>query len=319
MCCLSRETDVVAAIPKRAQAVLKRTRGYIDDASGALAFRRFCTPAHSGYRTVDHDLLIERSRFHLRDAHPVSVATQEANLQAYVFEPEASEWAASVLMVHGWTGEASFMSAFAEHFRRRGFRVVLFDFPAHGKSAGRHTNLIACAHATREIAEALGPIHFVVAHSLGGHAALLAGGGGPPMPRVYPFRAFVLVSMPNKFADVTRAFGERLRLRPAAQRNYERRLEQLAHRSIAEFTGANLLAATGRPALLLHARDDTEIPIANAEQIAAQGLPAELVGFDGLGHRKILYAPPVVRCASTYLLRHQQLLSAQSSRHSPCI
>jgi pimeloyl-ACP methyl ester carboxylesterase len=191
---------------------------------------------------------------------------------------------------------------------------VLFDFPAHGRSAGRHTNLIACAHATREIAEELGPIHFVIAHSLGGHAALLAGGGGPPMPRAYPFQAYVLVSMPNKFADVTRAFGERLRLRPAAQRNYKHRLEQLAHRSIAEFTGANLLAVTRRPALLLHARDDTEIPFADAEQIAAQGLPAELVGFDGLGHRKILYAPPVVRCASAYLLRQQKLLcSLQSS------
>jgi pimeloyl-ACP methyl ester carboxylesterase len=297
----------------------------MDDASGTLAgaraYRRFCTPAVSGYRTADHDLLIERSRFHLRDAHPVSVATQEGDLQAYVFEPEGPGFATSVLMVHGWTGEASFMSAFAGHFRRRGFRVVLFDFPAHGKSAGRHTNLIACAHATREIAEALGPVHFVVAHSLGGHAALLAGGGGPPMPRAYPFRAFVLVSMPDKFADVTRAFGDRLRLHPAAQRNYERRLEQLAHRSIAEFTGAKLLAATGRPALLLHARDDAEIPFANAEQIAAQGGPAELVGFDGLGHRKILYAPPVVRCASNYLLRYQQLLSAPQSsaqtRYSP--
>jgi pimeloyl-ACP methyl ester carboxylesterase len=210
--------------------------------------------------------LIERSRFHLRDAQ----ALKDGNLRTYVFEPEGPERGASVLMVHGWTGEASFMSAFAEQFRRCGFRVVLFDFPAHGRSAGRHTNLIACAHAVREIAEVLGPIHFVVAHSLGGLVALLAPGGGPPMPHAYPFRAFVLVSMPNKFADVTRAFGARLRLRPAAQRSYERRLELLAHRSIAEFTGANLLAAMGRPALLLHARDDTEISFANAEQIAAQ-------------------------------------------------
>jgi pimeloyl-ACP methyl ester carboxylesterase len=307
----------VAALPKRAEVVLERARRYLDDASGALggalAYRRFCTPALSGYRTADHALLIERSRFHLRDAHPVPIATKQGSLQAYVCEPEGSEPVASALMVHGWTGEASFMSAFAEQLRRRGFRVVLFDFPAHGRSAGRRTNLIACAHAVREIAEALGPIHFVVAHSLGGHAALLAGGGGPPMPRAYPFQAFVLVSMPNKFADVTRAFGERLGLRPAAQRSYERRLERLAHRSIAEFTGAKLLAATGRPALLLHARDDMEIPFANAEEIAGQALPLELVSFEGLGHRKILYAPPVVRYASTYLMRQQQLISASPS------
>ena len=39
----------------------------------------------------------------------------------------------------------------------------------------------------------------------------------------------------------------------------------------------------------------------------------ELVGFEGLGHRKILYAPPVVRCASTYLMRQQQLISLSPS------
>jgi hypothetical protein len=63
----------------------------------------------------------------------------------------------------------------------------------------------------------------------------------------------------------------------------------------------------------LHARDDTEIPFSNAQQMAGQGLPAELIGFDGLGHRKILYAPPVVRCASAYLLRQQQILSFSRS------
>lgn len=306
----------MATIRRRAQLTLACARRCADNVLGelwgSLAYRRFCTPAHSGYRSSDHALLIERSRFHLRDARPVRVATKLGKLQAYVFEPAgAAHQVTNVLMVHGWTGEASFMSAFAEHFRRRGFRVVLFDFPAHGRSTGKRTNLIQCAHAVREIAQALGPIDFVVAHSLGGLAALLAGGGGPPMPCAYPFMAFVLVSMPNEFAAVTRAFGEQQRLSPAAQRSYERRLERIAHRSIAEFTGANLLAATTRPALLLHARDDAEVPFANAEEIVARGLPAELVGFEGLGHRKILYAPPVVRCASTYLLRQQPLSSSR--------
>jgi hypothetical protein len=54
--------------------------------------------------------------------------------------------------------------------------------------------------------------------------------------------------------------------------------ERLAHRSIAEFTGAKPLATTARPALLLHARDDAEVPFSNAEEIVARGLPAELVG-----------------------------------------
>ncbi len=57
-------------------------------------------------------------------------------LQAYVFEPDGREAiAASVLIAHGWTSEASFMAVFAEQLRRAGFRVVAFDQPAHGRSA----------------------------------------------------------------------------------------------------------------------------------------------------------------------------------------
>jgi pimeloyl-ACP methyl ester carboxylesterase len=132
-------------------------------------------------------------------------------------------------------------------------------------------------------------------------ATLLVGEGAPPMARAYPFERYVLVSAPNRFTEVAREFGEGLGLSRAAQRAYERHLGRLAHRSLADFTGAKLLAATGRPALLLHSRDDREVLYRNAEEIGAACAGAELVPFDGLGHRAILYAPPVIRAAVAYL------------------
>jgi pimeloyl-ACP methyl ester carboxylesterase len=291
----------------RMTTVLRSLARYFPGVWGSVAYYRFCSPHLSGHRSPDHDVLVERARFHLRQAAPVRLATDQGDIQAYVFEPEGAKATPSVLLVHGWTAEAAFMSAFAEHLRRRGFRSVLFDGPAHGNSAGKRTSLIAYAHTVREVAEALGPIHFVVAHSLGGLAALLAGGGGAPMPRPYPFAGFVLVAMPNRFAEVTKKFGGQLGLSAAAQRVYEHRLERLAHRRIEDFTGANLLAETGRPALLLHCRDDTEVPLTNAAEIASSYPAAQLQEFDGLGHRKILYAPPAIRTATTFLSRQAAL------------
>jgi pimeloyl-ACP methyl ester carboxylesterase len=270
---------------------------------GDYAFRRFCTPHLSRYRQPDHDVLVQRARHHLRQAATPRVATGDGGrLQAYVLEPDGPP-IASVLFVHGWTGEAAFMAAFAEQFRRRGFRSVLFDLPAHGRSAGQRTSLIACAHAVREVAEALGPLRFAVAHSLGGLAALLAGGGSAPMPRAYPFQSYVLVAVPNRFALVTDTFSAELGLSPAARRVYERHLERIAHRKIAEFTAARLLQDTGRSALLLHARDDAEVPYGDAQDIASSSTQADLQLFDDLGHNKILYASPVVRAAVDYLRR----------------
>lgn len=275
----------------------------LSEAWGAYAFRRFGTPSLSAYRTADHEQLVERARFHLRRATPISLTADGTEVQAYEFLPDAgTEIRASVLMVHGWTGEASFMCAFAEHFRRRGFRVVLADMPAHGQSAGKRTTLIACARAVRDVADALGPFQFAVAHSVGGLAALLVGEGGPPLYTSYPFAAYVLVSVPHRFADVTARFGAELGLSTAAQESFERRLEQLAERRIAGFTGADLLAGTGRPALILHSRDDDAIPFADAQEIAALCSTARLQAVDGLGHRNILLATPVVRQAADFLL-----------------
>jgi pimeloyl-ACP methyl ester carboxylesterase len=290
------------------ETVLRQLGIVLPSVRGLAAYRHFCTPHLSTHRSADHDSLVERARFHLREATPRRLATSQGNLQAYIFEPQSETAAASALMVHGWTGEAAFMSAFADHLLRHNFRVVLFDLPAHGKSEGRMTSLIACAHAVREVAEALGPLPFVVGHSLGAMAALLAAEGGPPMPRPCPFAALVLVAMPNRFSEVTRRFGAEQGLSPAAQRVYEHRLERLAHRRIADFTGTNLIAGAGTPVMLLHARDDAEVPFADAQEIVAACPGAELQSFDGLGHRKILYAPPAVRAATAYLSRQRQAL-----------
>ena len=271
--------------------------------AGDLAFRRFCTPKLSERRSPDHAILTERARFHLRNAKWVRVATAVGEMQAYILEPDSKPRGETVLVVHGWTSESSFMTVFAEPIRRAGFRVVLFDQPAHGKSEGERASLIDCARALLQVAEALGPARFVVAHSMGCLAALLAGEGAPPMPRAIPFERYVLVSSPNQFSAVTREFGEGLGLSAAAQKVYERRLERIAHRTIESFSGSKLLAATGRPALIIHAKDDDEVAFARAREIVAACPNAELSAWEGLGHRKILYATPVIRAAVAFLRR----------------
>jgi pimeloyl-ACP methyl ester carboxylesterase len=270
-------------------------------AGGARAFRQFCTPSLSRHRVEDHDTLVERSRFHLRAARKEARQTSVGLVYTYTMEPDGPP-RASVLLVHGWTGEASFMSAFGDYLRRRGFRAILLDLPAHGRSAGRITSLMDCAQAVGEVAEAMGPVRFAVGHSIGAMASLVAGEGRPPMTLCTPFEAYVLVSMPDRFGDVTHDFGRGLRLSRAAQRDFERRLENIAVREISDFTGTNLLLATGKPSLLIHSRDDDVVPFEDGERMVARCGNAELYACDGLGHRLILYAPPPVRAAGAFLL-----------------
>lgn len=267
-----------------------------------LAYKRFLKPRFSSRRSPDHVALAERARFHLRHAEWVRVMTTEGGVQAYVFTPDPqAQPRGSVLIAHGWTSEASFMAVIAEQLRRAGFRVVAFDQPAHGKSARMEASLIDCARALRQVADALGPIEFAVTHSMGGLAALLAGVGGSPIGPPYPFARYVLIASPNRFKTVTDEFAHEVGLAAEARRAFERHIERISHRELASFTAADLLATMRRPALVIHARDDSEVAFAHAEEIAARCPLAELQAIEAGGHRTILFAPPVVRAVVSYL------------------
>lgn len=269
--------------------------------AGDLAYKQFLRPKLSSRRGPNHTILAERARFHLRNADWVRVPTAHGKVQCYVFEPDAGTMRGGVLIAHGWTSEASFMAVFAEQLRRAGFRVIAFDQPGHGKSEQERASLIDCARALQEVANVLGPVRFAVTHSMGGLAALLAGEGRPPLGPATPFERYVLVSSPNRFATITQEFADELSLSEGAQRVYERQLERIAHRPISTFTAANLLSATGRPALVLHCRNDVEVAFESAEEIVAACPKALLMAVDGLGHRNILFAPPVIRAVLSYL------------------
>jgi pimeloyl-ACP methyl ester carboxylesterase len=284
--------------------------------AGDKAFRLFCTPELSQHRTRDHHELTERARFHLRHARWERVSTLGGEVQAYVFEPDEAP-RGSALLVHGWTSEAAFMTAFIEPLRRSGLRVVLFDFPAHGQSPGRRTNLAECARAMLGVAEHYGPIDAVVAHSFGGFVSLLVAEGGAPLPRSHPIKRFVLIACPNRLGDVTRDFGRRLGLSPRAQRFYERHLERVGHRPVATFSAVELLRKAGVPALVVHGCEDREVPFRNAEEIAKACPTARLVPFEGFGHRTILYAPPVMRAVMKELAPGPTARDAIPSRRKP--
>jgi hypothetical protein len=124
-----------------------------------------------------------------------------------------------VLLVHGWEGRGAQLGAFVEPLVRAGFRVVAFDAPAHGESAGSQATLLDFARAVEAVAARVGPIRAVVAHSFGCAGVTLA------LSRGLSVRAAVFVAPPVRLADGAKVFADLLGLSPAVRADMRAQIE----------------------------------------------------------------------------------------------
>lgn len=210
----------------------------------------------------------------------------------------ASIWGdgrATVLLAHGWESRRTHWSAFVPPLLEAGFRVVSVDAPAHGDSAGEKANMVQYGRAICAAAHELGPLAGVMGHSFGAAGLSVALRDGLPATRA------VFLSSPASI--------ETLVLRWARHHGLtEEELPQfleLAAREVGVTIGtlhvAELVAELTQPALIIHDRQDEDIPFADGEEIARAWPDAQLLATDRYGHRRILLARPVVQAAVTFL------------------
>jgi pimeloyl-ACP methyl ester carboxylesterase len=201
-----------------------------------------------------------------------------------------------VLLAHGWGSRAGRFSVLAHELVKAGFRVVLFDAPAHGASMGSQASLPQFSRALKAVGDAVGPLYALVGHSLGGAAVSLAMQNGLEAERA------VLLAPPADVVLFSHAFAEHLRIplraHDAMRRNLESRL-QIRWEELHVPTHARRMTA---PALVVHDRDDADVPYAHGAEIADAWPGAELLTTTGLGHRAVVRDPQVIRRTVAFLL-----------------
>lgn len=199
----------------------------------------------------------------------------------------------TVLLVHGWSSHAGQMTAFVPPLLERGFRVVAFDAPAHGRAPGRRTDIFEIRDALLEVARRFGPPRAVLTHSLGGLAFVSVAGRGP-LART---RAAVLVSPGLRLGALVGAFSGRLGLSHRSALALEDRIEALAGRALEEARPE----AVNVPALVVHDRDDRDIPLEEGRRVARALPRGRILATEGLGHRRIIRDPGVASRAADFL------------------
>lgn len=203
-----------------------------------------------------------------------------------------------VLLIHGWDGRGSQLGKFVGPLIEAGFKVVTWDEPAHGDTPGKRTHLIETTAALMEVAQKVGPIYGMIAHSFGGGVAVLGIRQGIQVQKL------VLIAAPSSIQGVFDRFTTFIRITPRASQEFQKYLEQTTGRSVQDVEPYLLRFAKNAPeTLLIHAPDDADVPLSESERMANGWPRAQLLRMHGLGHRRILKDPEVTEEATEFMLR----------------
>ncbi|MBB5790597.1 alpha/beta fold hydrolase [Jiangella mangrovi] len=282
-------TIVRAGAKLRALRIAFRTLERVAPGVGARwATSVWCTlPNTGGRRRDERPRPGERSTLTLADGRVIAV-------ESWGFGPP-------VYLMHGWGGWRGQLGAFVQPLVDAGRRVVAVDAPSHGDSGpgqlgrGKATGV----EFTEALAAAVGKHGkpaAVIGHSLGGAATAVAVLDGLPAAKLVFVAPSTKLSSGLAMLQWTLGFGERTRTRMLA------RMERLAGRHLSDYDITGLSRRVELPpTLVVHDRNDKEIPYDDGAELAATWPEAELATTEGLGHQRILRDPAVIALVVDYV------------------
>ena len=187
-----------------------------------------------------------------------------------------------VLLVHGWSGRGTQLFKIADELIKNGYWVFSFDAPSHGKSEGTTTLMPEFIASIHEMQQQFGPFECIIGHSMGGMTSLKAIAEGLIVKKA------VVISSGDKIQDIldeflkTFQFSEKIG--KLMKKHYEKQLKQSMN-SLSSYISAQQVSI---PVLIIHDKNDDEIPLFCAMNIHMNLKGSELFVTEKLGHRKIL-------------------------------
>jgi len=207
-------------------------------------------------------------------------------------------------MMHGWEGRATQFGKFIAPLVAAGRQVIALDAPAHGESPGEQATLMEFAMALQEAAVEIRDLESIVGHSMGAAASAIALAQGLPAQRA------VLIASASSIEDTLLMYADAYGLPHRAARRFVELIGQANGIAAGDLDISHRVRDLKIPALIVHDRDDTMVPFADAEAIAREWPGAQLVTTTGLGHWRVLSDARVTQQVAEFLVGRVSLNQA---------
>ncbi len=189
-----------------------------------------------------------------------------------------------VLILHGYESSVTNFDRYVKPLIKKGYEVLAFDAPAHGRSAGKKINAPLYKRMIQEINKKYGPVQSYMAHSFGGLAVSLA---LEEISHTSDFR-LVLIAPATETSTAIDTFFNFLQLDPAVRPEFEKIIIKAGGVSSDWYSIKRAMKHIRAKVLWFQDEEDEITPLGDVLKVKAENYPnIEFVITKGLGHRRI--------------------------------
>ncbi len=202
----------------------------------------------------------------------------------------------TVLFIHGWGGRGTQASSYISELNKAGYKVISFDFPAHGESEGERTNAFGIAKALTKVIEPIDDLQGVITHSFAG---IVFGYYYQPTLALHKV---VMVSPPAELYTPFNQFADVLQLSEKVKQKLLVKIEEFFGNDVFQKVSLiNNVQKITQPVLVVHDTQDDVVPVADGVEVAKYANNSQIIQTTGLGHIKILFDLDTIKKVTDFI------------------
>lgn len=210
------------------------------------------------------------------------------------YEIQRYQWGDSkhpvALLVHGWEGQAGNFGKIVPVLLEKGFHVVGFDGPAHGRSSRQPTNMFDHAELVIKMIGEYTP-DLVITHSFGTVTTSFGLLHNPD----FELKQWISITTPFNYLEFLHRMQDRFGI---GERAFDHLVDLIESSTGHKVTEMNMQTMGSKAKVnsftLYHSIDDKVIPVEDSERTSKYMPNAKLVKMNGLGHYRILWSDELI-------------------------
>ena len=203
-----------------------------------------------------------------------------------------------VLILHGFESSATNFDRYVKPLIKKGYEVLAFDAPAHGRSGGKKVNAPLYKRMIQEVNKRYGPVQSYMAHSFGGLAISLA---LEETSQTNDYR-LVLIAPATETSTAIDSFFKFLQLDAAVRTEFEKVIIKSGGVSSEWYSIKRAMKHIRTKVLWFQDKEDEITPLTDVLKVKAENYPnIEFVITTGLGHRRIYRDNNVLKAIIDFL------------------